>query len=192
MVESDSQRNRRWLTAYEEGTGMAPDQKRAKWGDLLKTGDHFDIYSFQLVVFSALVAFELLTSNLQELATFTIPPNLLGLLGLSNAVYIGGKAVTAPTIGELDKKVNDLRDAERAWMGKVWRARRIPDLLCRRRRGRADAESRLWGRRDEVQNGAHTGQRPAPVTALGRYQISAAESSPRRPMTWSLASVVKM
>jgi len=112
-------RNQGWLTVYEEGTGIPADQNRARWGDLLKTGQSFDIYSFQLVVFSALVAFELLSSNLQELATFTIPQNLLGLLGLSNVVYIGGKAVTPNSLGDLDKKVTDLRDAEQKWMAKV-------------------------------------------------------------------------
>lgn len=57
--------------------------------------------------------------DLATLATFTIPTNLLTLLGLSNGVYIGGKAVGPNSFAELDKKVAELRDAEREWIAKV-------------------------------------------------------------------------
>lgn len=121
-------RNQGWLTAHEEGTykegiRVEPDPNCARWGDLLKATDgSLDIYKFQLAVFSLLVGLKLLTSDLATLATFTIPPNLLTLLGLSNGVYIGGKAVAPNSIGELDKKVAELRDAERAWIAKVMAA----------------------------------------------------------------------
>jgi len=112
-------RNRDWLTTYESGIGQAPDVKRARWGDLLKTDGDFDIYSFQLAVFSIVVAYSLVTSGVDQLATFEIPANLKGLLGLSNVVYIGGKAISPNSVGELDRKLTDLRRAELDWLSLV-------------------------------------------------------------------------
>jgi hypothetical protein len=112
-------RDHGWLTVYEAGIGKTPNLNRARWGDLLKTDGSLDIYKFQLAVFSILVGFRLLTTDIEKLATFTIPENLLGLLGLSNVVYIGGKAVAPNSVGQLDEKLSTLRDAERELMGKV-------------------------------------------------------------------------
>jgi len=112
-------RNRQWLTAYETGTGQAPEPKRARWADLLKTDGDFDIYSFQLAVFSVVVAYSLVTTGIDQLATFEIPANLKGLLGLSNVVYIGGKAISPNSVGELDRKATDLRHAELEWLAQV-------------------------------------------------------------------------
>ena len=109
-------RNNQWLTSYEVGVGQAAIKSRAKWGDLLKSGGSFDIYSFQLATFSIIVGIGLIKSDPSALATFTIPSNLLGVLGLSNVVYIAGKAVTPSSVGELDKKMDDLRHAETEWM----------------------------------------------------------------------------
>jgi hypothetical protein len=112
-------RNHGWLTAYESGVGQPADTSRARWGDLLKTNGDFDVYSFQLAVFSLVVAYALLTADIEHLATFTIPANLKALLGLSNVVYIGGKAINPGSVAELDKKVTDLRSAELSWLGQV-------------------------------------------------------------------------
>lgn len=134
-------RNQGWLTAYEAGLGQTPDPSRARWGDLLKAEDgSLDIYSFQLVTFSLLVAYSLLTSDLEKLATFAIPPNLLALLGLSNVVYIGGKAVTPNSVGELDEKVRALRDAEKPWVAKVVAAvSSLADQPAKQARAKTDA-----------------------------------------------------
>lgn len=113
-------RSKGWLTAHEVEAGKEPDPKRARWGDLLRADDgSLDIYSFQLAVFSLLVGLSLLTSDLDSMATFGIPKNLLALLGLSNVVYIGGKAVAPSSFAELDEKVRALREAERDWLAKI-------------------------------------------------------------------------
>ncbi|NIR45394.1 MAG: hypothetical protein GWN99_13330 [Gemmatimonadetes bacterium] len=110
-------RERGWLTAFEKGTDQKADPKKARWGDLLKSGENdFDIYKFQLVTVSAVVALALLTSDQTQLATFTIPPNLLALLGLSNVVYIGAKAVTPNSMEKLNAKVDAAREAENAML----------------------------------------------------------------------------
>jgi len=113
-------RNNGWLKVYEAAVdGKKADTKRARWGDLLKTDGSFDIYSFQLATFSVLVGYSLLTSDPKALATFSVPANLLALLGLSNVVYIGGKAVAPNSVGELDKKLTALRLLETDWISAV-------------------------------------------------------------------------
>lgn len=110
-------RNQGWLRTYETGGDLERDPKRARWGDLLKIGGDFDVYSLQLATFSLVVAYSLVTAEADKLATFAIPDNLKALLGLSNVVYIAGKAITPNSVGELDKKVEELRGVETAWLG---------------------------------------------------------------------------
>lgn len=110
-------RNHAWLKVYEDGTEQAELRPVAKWADLLKTNDEFDVYSLQLVTFSLVVAGTLLTSG-ESLATFAIPHNLLALLGLSNVVFLGGKAL-GPDVSELNTKMDTVREAERTWVAKV-------------------------------------------------------------------------
>lgn len=114
-------RHQGWLTVYEEGYSDSSQKttQNARWGDLLKTGESFDIYKFQLAVFSLLVGIALLIGDLSQLAAFKIPEHILYLLGLSNVVYIGGKAIAPNAFGELDKKVSELRGAERRWTAKI-------------------------------------------------------------------------
>lgn len=111
-------RNAGWLTGYEQGL----ESKKApqiRWSDLLKTGGEFDVYSFQLATVSLLVAMALVSTELTELSTFSLPDNILALLGLSNVVYIGGKAVAPSSISELDDEIEKLRGLEQAWRSAV-------------------------------------------------------------------------
>ena len=111
-------RNEEWLTTYEEGHSPSDQAPKALWSDLLKTDCEFDVYSFQLATVSIVVGLSLLTSDLTTLSSFSIPTNLLGLLGLSNVVYVGGKAV-GPSVTELDDKVTAVRNAETDWLTQV-------------------------------------------------------------------------
>ena len=118
-------RNRGWLTAYEKGTGQPSKPERALWSDLLKTDDDFDIYKFQLLTISSVVAFALVAHVVSvssqaniSLANITIDQNILALLGLSNVVHIGGKAV-GTSFAELNDKAESLRTAEAAWVSQV-------------------------------------------------------------------------
>ncbi len=106
--------NHGWLTDPSRDENQAKDPDRAKWGDLLSTAGTFDVYSFQLLVVSVLVAAGLATSDLDKLAEFKIPEGLLPLLGLSNVVYIGGKAATPNSITELNALLVKVRAAEQA------------------------------------------------------------------------------
>lgn len=83
-----------------------------RWSDLLMTNREFDIYKAQTIIFSVAVAFALLTAGSAHLAEFAVPDTLLGILGLSQVVYVAGILVRPPSVGDLDKAVTDLRKAE--------------------------------------------------------------------------------
>lgn len=107
----------KWLTIAEKGYHKEPTIEDAKWRDLLKTADFFNIYSFQLAGFSLIVAIYLITVIILEvggaeigLGSFTLPDNFLAVLGLSNGVYLAGRIAEPGSYEELDKKITELRE----------------------------------------------------------------------------------
>jgi len=72
-------------------------------------GKEFDVYSFQMAIFSLIVAVSLITTNLAGIEAFHIPPELLGLLGLSQGVFIVGRAAGTSPYQELDQTLTDVR-----------------------------------------------------------------------------------
>lgn len=69
-----------------------------------------------MVSFSFVIGIALLIIGIHGLANFSIPQALLGVIGLSQATYIGGK-VTAPTgFGDLDTKLTAVRAAQDAFL----------------------------------------------------------------------------
>ena len=85
----------------------------ARWRDLVTTDGEFDVYHFQNLIFSLVVGGALLVVGLRDLATFSIPDTLLGVLGLSQVVYVGGKLVAPPTFAELNTATTALRQLEK-------------------------------------------------------------------------------
>ncbi|MGP1677470.1 MAG: hypothetical protein ACTS6J_09970 [Burkholderiales bacterium] len=131
-------RNQGWLVSYEDGTrkNEKPPLENAKWSDLLRSDNSFDIYSFQLATVSIVVAVALLNTDLNELSKFQIPQNLLQLLGLSNLVFIGGKAIGADTFKDLDAKVGGVMQAEIALKAKI--AAEVEKLAPEQKKNPAD------------------------------------------------------
>jgi hypothetical protein len=101
-----------WLV----GRGLLPinqkDRAGPKWGDLVLTGREFDVYKLQTIIFTIVVAGALLTGGEERLASFSVPDTLLGILGLSQVVYLGGILVRPRSIGDLDDAVTELRNWE--------------------------------------------------------------------------------
>src|SRR3984893_7038347 len=106
--------NRAWLIrkGWLPSGGWAA-VNTASWHDIITNdGGEFDVYRYQSCIFSVTVGGALLVNGVPELASFTIPQTLLGILGLSQAVYIGGKAVGTSAVAELDGAVTSARAAE--------------------------------------------------------------------------------
>ena len=105
--------NLTWL--YNKGWYDSPSvvaQPEPNFYDLISNDGSFDVYRFQSFVFTVAVGVALLIGGIAQLASFTIPQNILGILGLSQIVYIAGKVVSANDATRLNAAVTELRDAE--------------------------------------------------------------------------------
>lgn len=119
-------RNQGWLVSVDR-------KKTAKWHDLVVSDDSFDVYKYQLLIFSFLIGITLTVSGLNVLGTFKLPTGFLSLLGLSNVVYIFGLTVSQNSISELNEQLNNLRELEKNYQEKsseyLYKARNIARML---------------------------------------------------------------
>ncbi len=109
-----SAENRAWLLRKNWiPTAKTPvDASNASWRDFFTTNGQFDVYRYQSFVFSFVVIAALVAAGVTQLSTFTIPDTVLGIVGLSQVVYIGGKLVVTTNISDLNTAIGDLRDRE--------------------------------------------------------------------------------
>jgi hypothetical protein len=98
---------KRWLPK-----GGLAEVNRAKWNHIVTSDGEFDVYRYQCCIFSLVVGGALLAAGINQLASFSIPETLLGVLGLSQVVYVAGKLTTPPSFAELNKATADLRTLE--------------------------------------------------------------------------------
>jgi hypothetical protein len=84
----------------------------ARWRDIVTSDGEFDVYHFQMLIFSVLVGGALLVCPWKDLASFTVPDTLLGVLGLSQVIYVGGKLTLPPSSSDLDAALTKLRQLE--------------------------------------------------------------------------------
>ena len=99
---------KQWLPSIRNPVAADPH-----WRDLFTTEGEFDVYRYQSFIFSLVVGGALIIGGVTQLSSFEIPQTLLGILGLSQVVYIGGKLVTPTSMADLNKSIGDLRDAEK-------------------------------------------------------------------------------
>jgi hypothetical protein len=99
-----------WLVAK----GVIPINKPAtpRWSDLVMTNREFDVYKLQTLIFTGVVAVALLVTGEDRLDSFSVPETLLGILGLSQIVYVAGALVRPPSVSELDKALTELRELD--------------------------------------------------------------------------------
>jgi hypothetical protein len=122
-------RRKGWLPSKDDEKRTSDVASRATWGELITDTENkeFDVYSFQMAIFSVVVAASLMTSSLTGLATFEIPDALLGLLGLSQAVFITGKAMEKSPFAELEAKLASVRANEKKFQESIAQAAANPD-----------------------------------------------------------------
>jgi hypothetical protein len=101
--------HKNWMTP-----SRAPvDRSKASWRDFFSTDGEFDVYRYQSLIFSLVVVLAMIFGGVTQLATFTVPESILGIVGLSQAVYIGGKLVTPTNISNINDAIADLRNQEK-------------------------------------------------------------------------------
>lgn len=102
--------NKGWFD--KDSTNAAADPS---FYDLISSDGSFDVYRFQSLIFTGAVGLALFAGGVFQLASFTVPQNILGILGLSQVVYIAGKLVTSNNATQLNAVITDLRNAESAY-----------------------------------------------------------------------------
>lgn len=107
--------NRLWLN----GTGVLPRSRRVpRWYDLIASDGEVDITRMQALGFSLFAATAVVFQGAENLDRFEIPEQLNYLIGLSQAVYVAGKALPVDSLRRLNEDLGALRVAERQAMGK--------------------------------------------------------------------------
>lgn len=108
--------NRLWLW----GTGVLRQSRRVpRWNDLVTGDGEVDITRVQALGFSLFAACALVFLGAEKLGSFEIPQQLNYLIGLSQAVYVAGKALPVDSLRRLNADLEALRGAEKAAIGKA-------------------------------------------------------------------------
>ncbi len=97
---------------------------------LITRDRELSVSRFQSIAFTSVVAIALLINGFTDLETFTIPASLLGLLGASQAIYLGGKSVQPPVAGDeeiegLNALLKEARELEEALVKAAPKARTL-------------------------------------------------------------------
>jgi hypothetical protein len=95
---------------------LLPARTHATLGNLLLTDDRLDVYKFQMAIFTVVVACYVISAGQTDLGEVKISDTMLYLIGISQAVYVGGKAVTDRTT-DLENAVVKMMELEKQILG---------------------------------------------------------------------------
>lgn len=98
-----------WFTAP-----LAQTCKRADPAGLLTTNKRFDIYKFQMLVFSIVIAAYVIAAGADELDKLHISATLLTLMGISQGAYVGGN-VTSDSMSVLQEQLRGMHTLQRRY-----------------------------------------------------------------------------
>jgi hypothetical protein len=103
--------NRLWLL----GTGLLDTTPRLpRWHDLITGEGEIDVTRVQALAFTVFAAAALVVNGTADLASFQIPDQINYLMGISQAVYVAGKAMPREAAKRLNEEIRAVREAERA------------------------------------------------------------------------------
>ncbi|UTY59726.1 hypothetical protein [Massilia sp. erpn] len=95
-----------WFTAP-----ALSNNRRASAADLLMSNKRFDIYKFQMLIFSFVIAAYVIVSGVDQLAHIQISATLLTLMGISQGAYIGGRA-TGESLAPLQDQLRGMQNLQ--------------------------------------------------------------------------------
>ncbi|MBU8537673.1 hypothetical protein [Falsiroseomonas tokyonensis] len=105
--------NRLWLL----GTGVLdPTPRLPRWTDLVESDGEIDVTRVQALLFSLFAAVALVVSGTGDLENFVLPDQLVTLIGISQAVYVAGRALPRDSAKRLNEEVASIRAAEQRAM----------------------------------------------------------------------------
>jgi DNA (cytosine-5)-methyltransferase 1 len=83
-----------YSAGWYSGSKIVTITEKPRLADLLLTNNRLDVYKFQMAMFSILVAIYILRTGATDLGEVKISETLLYLIGISQGVYVGGKAIS--------------------------------------------------------------------------------------------------
>lgn len=92
-----------WFTAP-----LLEAEGRGRPSGLLLTNRRFDIYKFQMLVFTCVIAAYVIASGANQLGNVQISDTLLMLMGMSQGAYVGGRAA-ADQLGPLQDQLRGMQ-----------------------------------------------------------------------------------
>lgn len=104
-----------------------PARTHATLGKLLLTDERLDVYKFQMAIFTVVVACYVIFAGQTDLGEVKISETMLYLIGISQGVYVGGKAVTDRTT-DLENAVAKMMELEKKILAEADVAKRAPLL----------------------------------------------------------------
>jgi hypothetical protein len=117
--------NRLWLL----GNGILDSpRRRPRWSDLLTGDGEVDITRVQALAFTCFAVVSMVVSGAEDLGNFKIPEQLNYLIGLSQTVYVAGKALPADAPRRLNEELRSVRGAERQVLDKPCDAAAIAEF----------------------------------------------------------------
>jgi len=102
-----------WLVARKVLPLNDSGRGTPRWSDLIMSDTELDLYKLQAMMFTLIVGLGMIVGGF-SLATFSVPPELLEVLGLSQAVFVGGRLTKPASMGDLDDLLTELRKRETA------------------------------------------------------------------------------
>ena len=78
-------------------------------GQTIRTRGEFDLYRFQALIFTFLVAPAFVFASVYTLGSAEIPEGILAVLGLSQVTYLVGKLADTPTVTDFDMFIAETR-----------------------------------------------------------------------------------
>jgi hypothetical protein len=114
-----------------------PLHDHATVAKLLLTDNRLDVYKFQMAIFTVVVALYVIWAGQTDLSQVKISETMLYLIGISQGVYVGGKAITDRTT-DLENAVAKMIDLETQIQALNMRLQTVPapanaaDLMVQR------------------------------------------------------------
>lgn len=113
-----------WFTAP-----LAGAHAQASAAELLQTDKRFDIYKFQMLVFTVVIAAYVIASGADALGNIEISATLLTLMGMSQGAYVGGHAAS-DQLSPLEDQLTGMRDLQQRYQAST--DMRVSEELRRR------------------------------------------------------------
>lgn len=113
-----------WFTAPLTGA-----HARASAAELLQTDKRFDIYKFQMLVFTVVIAAYVIASGADALGNIQISATLLTLMSMSQGAYVGGHAAS-DQLSPLEDQLTGMRDLQQRYQAST--DMRVSEELRRR------------------------------------------------------------